>query len=463
MKPILAEALPQIVTPLPGPLSEAAAQTLHALEAAGISAIEKGAKPVFWERASGAMVEDIDGNRFLDCTSSFGVAGIGHRHPRVQEAITNQSDSLIYTMPGINPHSAYVEVLKAIVDVVGRWDNSQVLLTNTGSEAIEVALKLSLRYTEKPGIIAFQGAFHGQSLGALAATSHNELRDPFNAILSQHIMPVPYPNPYRPAFKATATSVADACLDYIEHLLRGKRVGGSPIGSILIEPMQNASGYIVPPEGFLRDLRALCTSNDVLLILDEIFTGFGRTGYWLASDSESVIADIVCVGKTMTGGVPSAACLADRTTMTALSHNGIVPLHSSTFVSNPIACTAATATINVLRDENLIERARTLGDNLRAKIIERCDNYPFVGEIRGLGAAIAIEFVKDKATKDRDTTTTWAVMEELLSRGIVTLVTGLPYGNVLAICPPFVITDQQCDYMLEALVSSMDSVQKKSL
>lgn len=449
---------PRVITQLPGPRSQEAALRLRATEGVGISPITKGAKPVFWKRALGVVVEDIDGNRFLDCTSSFGVASVGYCHPQVRAAIVAQCNSLIHTMPGIFPHLSYVDALEAIVNAVGRWDRSEVILTNTGSEAVEVALKLSLVNTGKPGVVAFQGAFHGQSLGALGVTSFNELRDPFAPILAHFGTWVPYPDPYRPPLGATPGSVADACLEYLRHTLRRDTVGGVPIGAVLVEPMQNSSGYVVPPEGFLRELRKLCTEHNVLLIADEIFTGFGRTGYWLAMDREEVAADIVCVGKSMTGGIPAAACLADHATMLPLAHPGIVPLHGSTFVANPVACAALAATIGVLRSEHLVERASSLGQTMIRQIRERCEQFRCVGDVRGLGAAFAVDFVENRASKKRDPSAAWAVMESLLSQGIITLVTGLPYGNVLAICPPLVITEEQCVYIVEALMRSIGSL-----
>ena len=450
--------IPHIVAPLPGQRSVSAAQTLGEVEASSISSVSKGGKPLFWERAEGVWVEDLDGNSFLDCTSSFGVASLGYCHPYVQEAVVKQCTELMHSMIGIFPHLPYIKALRAIAASVGRHSRTEVLLTNSGSEAVEVALKLSLSYTGRPGVIAFHGGFHGQSLGALSVTSHNELRTPFLSILAHNTTWVPFPNPYRPSLLASSSSIADACLATIENVLRADRVGGEPIGAILIEPMQNASGYIVPPEGFLRQLRQLCKQYDVLLILDEIFTGFGRSGQWLASDRESVTADIVCVGKSMTGAIPSGACVADHSIMTTMSTDGIVPLHGSTFVGNPIACTAITSTIEVLNKENLIIRANAIGNRLRSRIRELCGDLPCIGEVRGLGAAIAVEFVKGPQSKERDPSTTWAVMDNLLNHGVITLVTGLPYGNVLALCPPFVISDDQCDFVADMLKKSIETV-----
>lgn len=448
---------PRMLTIPPGPESIKLATQLKEVEATCLSMANKGLTPIFLKRASGVVVEDVDGNSYLDCTSFFGVATVGHNHPRVISDIVEQCYSLVHTMTELFPHRSYVEALQAIVSTVGRWDHTEVLLCNTGSEAIEVALKLSLAHTGKPGVIAFQGAFHGQSLGALSVTSFNRLRQPFIPYLSHHTSWVPYPNPYRPPFGASSENVGDACLSYIEQVLRRENTGVSPIGAILLEPIQNLGGYIVPPSGFLRELRQLCNHYDVLLILDELFTGFGRTGYWLAMDYENIIADIVCIGKGMTGGIPCSACIADHSIMSALISDQIMNLHGHTFSGNPIACTAIATTIDVLRSENLIDRARNLGERLTQQVLQICEKSPHVGDVRGRGASVAIEFVKDRQSKERDPFLALQVMAQFLTRGVITLIVGLPYPNVLCLYPPFVITDRQVDYVLEALAKILET------
>jgi len=452
--------LPRIATALPGPRSRAAAAGLVQHESVGISSVVKGAEPVFWERARGAVVRDLDGNIFLDCTSSFGVSAIGYCHPRVVAAASLQQQALEHTMAGIFPHPSYPEALKAIAMSVGRSSRPEVILVVSGSEAVEVSIKLAMRHTSRAGIIAFFGGYHGQSLGALSVTSHNGLRDPFLDHISPNVTFVPYPDPYRPSLGASATTVGDACLSYISSILRSDRTGGRPFGAVLVEPMQNCSGYIIPPEGFLAGLRALCSEFGLLLILDEIFTGFGRSGSWLAADRENVIADIVCVGKAMTGGYPLAACVADRAIMASLLTPGIIPLHGSTFAANPVACAATLATIETLNSESLVERARDLGAKLRQDIETVCYAHHMVGNVRGLGMAIAVEFVRDRATRERAPDLAWAACSAMLRRGVITLVTGLPYGNVLAVCPPFVITEGQCEYLLQALSRTLEEIEE---
>lgn len=455
--------LPKLRTSLPGPRSIEAATRMRRVEACGVSSLEKGGTPVFWKKASGALIEDLDGNILLDCTSSFGVAGIGYCHPRLQSALQTQAGLLLHSMPGISPHAPYVDALESIAKSVGRWPQTEVILANTGSEAVEIALKISLRKTGKPGIISFAGAFHGQSIGALAVTSHNSLRNPFWPVLPHNAVVLPYPDPYRPAFQASSSTIAHACLEEVEELLRGQTAGGPPIGAVLIEPMQNAAGYIVPPKHFIEQLGHLCSTHGALLILDEVFTGFGRTGYWLAADRESVVPDLICIGKAMAGGLPAAACIASHETMHSLTHEGIIPLHGSTFVGNPLACIAIAETIHILEEETLISKALRLEETLKQRIMRVCERFDYVGEVRGLGAAIAIDFVTNLRTKKRDTTIAWLVMNALLKRGVVTLVTGLPYGNILAICPPFVISDSQCDYLLQAIESVLRDLQQGRL
>lgn len=453
---------PRILTSVPGPNSKTAARELENHEGAGVSAILKGAEPIFCERAFGMLIEDIDGNRFLDCSSSFGVASIGYCHPEVKQSVSQQINVLTHTMQGPFSHLPYLRAVESITQMVGRNDQNQAMIVNSGSEAIEVALKLSSCFTGKPGIISFRGAFHGQSLGALEVTSINNLRDTFSRIISNNVVWVPYPNPYRPMFGLSSESLIDMCLDNIEQILQSNTTGGAPIGAILVEPMQNAAGYIIPPEGFLSELRRLCSQYEVLLICDEIFTGFGRNGYWLSADREQVVPDIVCVGKGMTGGYPVAAVVAPRSIMESMSHDGIIPLHGSTFGGNAVACAAINATIKVLHREDLVVNAHRMGSYLKEKIQISCEALSRVGDVRGLGLAIAIEFVTDRSSKERDVKLAWQLNKTLINEGIITLVTGLPYGNILAICPPLIITTDVCDFVADKISQCIRQIANKA-
>ncbi|HEX6370876.1 MAG TPA: aspartate aminotransferase family protein [Longimicrobium sp.] len=447
---------PRVSAPMPGALSTSYGEKLGSLESVSISGIGKGFAPIVLASGSGPMLADLDGNVYLDLTSSFGVATTGYCHPDVAHAVSNQAAMLNHTMASIFPHNRYFELLSLLLAKTGRSPDTQVVLTTSGSEAVEVALKLSNCYSGKPGVIAFSGSFHGQTLGSLSVTSINEFRDRFSPLIGGNVVFLPYPSAYRPSWGADASNVVEACLSAIETVLRHDRVGGPEIGCILVEPMLNAGGYVLPPPAFLPELRRLATQYNALLIADEIFTGFGRTGHWLLSDATNTAPDIICVGKSMTGGMPLAACLATREVMDAMRSPGLVPLHGTTYMANPICCAAAIANITILDRDGLIDRAQQLGGRIQTALSELPGVCDRIGDVRGTGAAWAIEFVTDRVTKEPDPAFAATVANRLLQSGILTLRTGLPFGHVLAICPPLITTDEQLDFALDTLRSAVE-------
>ena len=414
-------------------------------EAKGISSTRFNNKPIFWKKASGCVIEDFNGNKYLDCTSSYGVMGIGYSHPQIINSIENQIKQLNHTMCEIFPHEQYLLSLENIKSALHR-EQDQVTLTVTGSDAIDVAIKLSMRYTGKSGIISFSNCFHGQTLGVLSVTDIKEFKEPFKKIINDDVYVVPYPNTYRNPF-STEDILLEATIDNINKCISESK---DNIGAILVEPMQNASGYIIPPKEFLKEIRKLCNRKSILMIVDEIFTGFGRCGEWLLSNTDNIEADILCVGKVMTSGFPGAACLASPDIMKSLDYPGLVPLHGSTYTGNAITCSAINSTIQVLKDENLIYKSKSNGEILRALLrdtLMECEN---IGDIRGLGSATMIEFVSNKSTKEPNSIHANLFSDFLKEKSILTLVSGLPYCNCVAICPPFTISHNQIDYIIEA-------------
>lgn len=451
--------LPRIGTPIPGPKSVALARKLAQYESCGLSLISsKGIIPVFWEEGKGANVRDVDGNVFVDCTAGFGVAAVGHANPAVVEAIRVQSAKLTHAMADIFPHPARAALVERLVNVIGRESDTQVILTNTGSEAVEVAIKTAVLYTRKSGIISFCGGFHGQSIGALGVSSQRAFRDPFIEHISGKTIFVPFPNPYRPALGADASNVSTACLDYINSILLDEVSGVPEIGAVIVEPIQNINGYVVPPDDFLVGLKLLCERHNILLIADEIFTGFGRTGAWLAVDHVNVVPDIMCVGKAMTGGMPIAACVARSEIMAAWETPGFVPLHGSTFMANPVSCAAAITAINELEKHDLITLSAVKGAKFLEALRVLQDKYEILGDVRGKGLAIAIELVQDRETKAPTQTEASRLVDLALHRGVNLLVTRYPIGNVVALSPPLVITDAQLDYVLDTIEACLDQV-----
>lgn len=443
--------LPKIKTYLPGPKSVYFSEKLEKYESCGLSPTSNGKKLVFWNRARGANVEDVDGNIFIDCTSGFGVAAIGHNNPNVVSAIKSQSERLIHSVGDIFPNSMRVELVEQIAKKIGRHNDSQVILVNTGSEAVEVALKTAVLYTKKAGIIAFQGGFHGQSIGALSVSSQRPFRDPFMEQISKNTLFVPFPNQYRPPANVSSNNVSTYCSAYIESLITSKTSGVPPIGAIILEPIQGLNGYIVPPDDFLPTVKSLCEKHNILLIADEIFTGFGRSGAWLAVDHFNIQPDIICVGKAMTGGLPIAACVARSEIMASWETSGFIALHGSTFMSNPVNCSAALAAIKELEQNDLITQSAKKGTMIIRLLEMLMEKYEMIGCVRGKGLAIAVELVSDRHEKDPAPEIARKIVDMAMMQGILLITTGYPDGNVIALTPPFVISDDQINFVIKTL------------
>lgn len=418
------------------------------VEGAGVSSTRFGNRPMFWKSAKGCIVYSLDNEEYLDCTSSYGVMGIGYSHPDIIKAITKTMNDISHTMCEIYPSVPYVQAIDKIRKAIGRSDD-QVMLTSSGSDAIDVALKLGYRYTGKRGVIAFENSFHGQTLNSLNVTGQKEFRDPFAPILPNNVFFVPFPNRYRNPFGSDEELINQSICS-IEKIILEVLNTDNEIGVLLIEPMQNAAGYIIPPKGFLREIRKLCNKYEVVMVDDEIFTGFGRCGRWLMADYEKIYPDIVCVGKVMTGGVPAAACVATKAIMKSLDHSGMVPLHGSTFTGNAIICSAISSTIDVIVRNKLIEKSEVNGQYLRANLRDALNDIRCIGDIRGYGSATMIEFIENHENKKRNPTAAIKFSQYLLSKHILSLVSGLPYGNCVALCTPFIMDKYEIDIVVNA-------------
>lgn len=415
-------------------------------EGAGVSSTRFGNRPMFWKSANGCDVYSLNGDKYLDCTSSYGVMGIGYSHPDISKAITETMNNISHTMCEIYPTVPYVKAIDKIRKTIGRPDN-QVILTSSGSDAVDVALKLGYRYTGKKGVIAFENSFHGQTLNSLNVTGQKQFRDPFTSILPNNVFFTPFPNSYRNPFR-TEEELITRSVDLVEKIILGVLNTDDEIGVLLVEPMQNAAGYIIPPKGFLSEIRKLCNRYEILMVDDEIFTGFGRCGRWLMADYEEVYPDIVCVGKVMTGGVPAAACVATKTIMESLDYSGMVPLHGSTFTGNAIICSVISSTIDVIVKNQLIEKSEANGQYLRENLRNALKDIQCIGDIRGYGSATMIEFVENHKNKVRNPAAAARFSNYLLNKHIISLISGLPYGNCVALCTPFIMNKCEMDMVL---------------
>jgi 4-aminobutyrate aminotransferase-like enzyme len=446
--------LPEIVSPPPAARSRELAHRLRAVESRNVTMVTPDF-PVFWEEALGSNVLDADGNRYVDLTAGFAVAAVGHRHPRVVEALRRQAGRLVHGMGDVHPPAAKVELLGRLAGLVPHQDPRAVLGVS-GSEAVEAALKTAALATGKPGALGFTGAYHGLGYGALSVTDRDHFRDPFREQLNPHVLRAGFPHPFRPPDRpgfpgagASPEEVAGAALEEVRKMLDGG--AGARVGAVVVEPVQGRGGEVVPPRGFLRELAALCRARDVLLVADEIYTGFGRTGRRFACGAEGVVPDLLCVGKGMSGGMPISACVGERELMDAWPSSEGEAVHTSTFLGHPLSCAAALAALDVLEEEGLAERARELGARWRRALEEMAADHEAVGEVRGRGLMIGLDLVADGRSRGPDGELAGRVVVEALRRGWI-LLAGGPAGNVVSLSPPLTVPWR----LLEAATAMLD-------
>jgi 4-aminobutyrate aminotransferase/(S)-3-amino-2-methylpropionate transaminase len=413
---------PRVQGEVPGPRSRALAKRLATVESQGVTCLSP--LPIFWERALGSNVWDVDGNRFVDLGAAFGVANVGHAHPRVVEALSRQSSVLLHGMGDVHPSAPKVELLEALVRRFPGGGPARAVLSSSGADAVETALKTALLATGRPGVVAFEGAYHGLSLGTLDACGRSEFREPFTARL---------PGATRFArFGAT------------EDVERVADTSPVPIGAVLVEPVQGRGGERVPPPGFLSRLRALCDARGWLLVVDEVYTGLGRTGRWFACEHDAVVPELLCVGKGLSSGMPISACVGRADVMDAWPASRGEALHTQTFLGHPASCAAALACLAVLEEEKLIEAAANLGAFALARLEARLVGRESVRSVRGLGLMIGIELASGELASQ--------AVAEALQRGLVVLPSG-DDGRVLSLTPPLSIG-------LRALASALDLLEE---
>lgn len=412
-------SLPDIVTPIPGPRSLRLAERLRAVESPNITALSPQ-PPIFWSAARGANVRDVDGNTYIDLTAGFGVAAAGHANDAVVHAIAEQAALLPHALGDVYPAEIKVRLLERIAAIMPA-SLSVTILANSGAEAVEAALKTALMRTGRSGILAFEDSYHGLTYGALAATHRGHFRAPFESqLFAVHFAPL---NDLR---------AVDALLD------------ANDIGAVIIEPIQGRGGIKMPEPGFLEALRARCNGNSRVLIFDEIYTGSGRSGKWLACEHWDVIPDLVTIGKGLSGALPISACIGSADVMSAWPLSAGEAIHTSTFLGNPIACAAALAQIDEIESRGLLARASELGARIQAWSAENGL------ECRGLGLIQGIVLdSSDVALR---------VCAECLEAGVLLLAEGT-HANILAITPPAVITEEQLDFALATIKKTLAGVQ----
>jgi 4-aminobutyrate aminotransferase/(S)-3-amino-2-methylpropionate transaminase len=430
-----------LLTALPGPRSAEILERKRRVVAEPLSLY----LPIVVEHASGALVTDVDGNVFLDFTGGVGCLNVGHASPLVVEAIQEQAARFLHTDFTVLPYEVYVELAERLCAVIPIAGDLRIALFNTGAEAVENAVKIARAATGRPAVIAFDGAFHGRTLMAMSLTSKTH---PYKAGLgpfAPEVYRVPFADPYR-------GPGAEAALHELERAFT-TRVAAEHVAAIVFEPVQGEGGFVVPPVEFVEGLRRACDEHGILLVADEVQTGFCRTGRLFAMEHFGVEPDLLTMAKSIAGGLPLSAVAGKASVMNAPADGAI----GGTFPGNPVACAAALAVLDTIEQEELVERAQALGTAIRSRMDGWRERFDAIGDVRGLGAMLAIELVRDRATKEPAPELATAVVEAALQRGLLLLKAGV-HGNCIRVLVPLVIADAELDEALDVWEDALDSV-----
>ncbi len=394
-------------------------------------------EPVIADRARGATITDVDGNTFVDFVGGVGVANVGHNHPRVLEAIAEQADRFLHTDFTVVPYEGYVELAERLGALAPISGETRGAFFNAGAEAVENAVKLARLYTKRQAVIAFEGAFHGRTWMAMTMTSKTHPYKKGLGPFAPEVYRTPYPNPYRGPDAATA-------LDELERLFM-THVSAEHVAAIVFEPQQGEGGFIPASADFVEGLRRICDDYGIVLVADEVQTGFGRTGRMFAMEHFVVEPDLMIVAKSLAGGLPLSGVIGKAEIMDD-PHPGAI---GGTFIGNPVALAAALAVLDVFEEEELVARAQVLGAALRARMLEWQARWAQIGDVRGLGAMLAIELVRDPATKEPAPELVERIIDEALRRGLLLLKAGVD-GNCIRVLCPLTTSDAELEDGLRA-------------
>lgn len=448
------EAPPALVTEVPGQQARAWVKRLADVECPAITARRDQRResvgaddPIVWAAARGSHVLDTDGNLLVDLAGGFAVALVGHAHPKVVEAVQAQAGRLLHGMGDLFPTREKILLGEALAKRAP-GDLQQSLLGLNGSDAVEAAIKTACIATGRHRVLAFHGGYHGMSLGALGVSGYRDsFRSPFRGQIQQELR-LPYATCHACPLGLEHPSCALACAHFVEQWLDNDCAGTNDIAALIVEPLQGRGGDVLPPKGWLPAIAESCRKRGILLIADEIYTGCGRTGRFWACDHEAVVPDLLVTGKALGGGLPISACIGSREVMGAWGASQGEAIHTSTFLGHPLACAAAMATLGVIDDEGLVDRAATLGDHLLHGLRARLQGHPRVADIRGRGLMIGVAL--QQASGEAWAGGGVAAMEGLLRQGWLTAPSG-PRGDVLSLSPAATLPLSLADRALDAI------------
>ena len=434
----------QIRTEIPGPKS-------RALMARREAAIPRGpyhATPLFAAKAEGAVIEDVDGNRFIDFAGGIGCLNVGHRAPRVVAAIREQLEKYLHLCFSVTPYESYIAVAEKLNALAPGKFPKKTFIINTGAEAVENAIKIARAYTKRPAVICFEDAFHGRTLLTMSLTSKTHPYKAGFAPFASDIYRIPFAYAYRGEKGATAETFAH----HLENAFK-RIVAPESVAAVIAEPVLGEGGFVVPPQDYFRILHDICRRHGIVLIADEVQSGIGRTGKWFASEHFGIEPDLITTAKSLGGGLPIAAVTGRAEIMDAPGVGGL----GSTFAGNPLSCVAALAAIETIEKEGLLARSTAIGKRFEERARGWQKKWTLVGDVRGLGAMCAIELVRNPDTREPADTETKEVARYCYEHGLITITAGT-YNNVMRILVPLAVSDEQFDEGLDVIEAALVTV-----
>jgi 4-aminobutyrate aminotransferase/(S)-3-amino-2-methylpropionate transaminase len=441
----------QLKTSIPGPKSKALSERRSKAVPRGLS----HATPIYVAKTEGAILEDVDGNRYIDFAGGIGCLNTGHRAPGVLTAIERQLDKFLHTCVQVTPYECYVRLAERLNEITPGKFPKKTLFVNTGAEAVENAVKIARAATGRPGIIAFEDAFHGRTMMALSLTSKTH---PYKAGFQPfpgEVYRIPYAYCYRCSYSLTYPSCDLYCARHLEDTFK-RVVAAEGVAAVIAEPVLGEGGFVAPPLDYFRTLVEICRKHGVLFIADEIQSGFGRTGALFASERYGIEPDILVMAKSIGGGLPLAAITGRAEIMDAPGPGGL----GGTFAGNPVACEAALAVLDMFEQQDLNARALALGEHFQKRAREWQKRWSIIGEVRGLGAMQAVELVQSREKREPAAEETKQITQYCYEHGVITISAG-SYGNVIRLLMPLVITDAQMDEALDVLEGAFKSVYER--
>ncbi|EJQ12630.1 4-aminobutyrate transaminase [Bacillus cereus BAG3X2-1] len=407
--------------------------------------------PLYVKEARGAIITDVDGNRYIDFAGGIGMQNVGHCHPKVVRAVQKQAETFIHPCFHVTPYENYITLAEKINEKVPGISKKKTMFANSGAEAIENAVKIARKVTGRSKVISFERGFHGRTLMTMSlSTKENPYKAGFGPFVSDmHILPYPY---YYRAEEGDSPKEVDSQVIYqFEKFL--EEVSPEKVAAIVMEPVQGEAGFIVPSILFVKRIREICDQYGILMIMDEVQTGFGRTGKWFATEHFQIEPDIITLSKSIAGGLPLSA-IVGRADLMDIPGRGQI---GGTFAGSPLSCAAGLAVFEIMEEENLVERAQQVGNRIISHLHEMQLKYEVIGDVRGIGAMIAMELVTDRITKEPAKELTLKLIDEFWKNGLISIGAGI-FDNVLRFLPPLVISNEEIDKGFEIINQSFEKL-----